>query len=1218
MHKFKRSYLYLFTIFLILVISIPSFSQESPTPEEPTPPTETPLIVTEEVAPSEAAPTEEITPTEEIVAPTEEILPTEEVALPTEELIVPSEEAVVTETPVAELTPETVIPTAAPQETVTEAPSGDAVEMLVQYNPSASEASLQEMLRLLGAVELERIPQLAVMRVLIPSSVATTQSALSSLQSSNSLAAAGLVSMEPNIEWRLDYTPNDTLFLAGEQPNLEDDTTPPDDDDTYSIFMETTWQQSLRDGLGVTVAVIDSGVDLQHPEFLGKLVPGWDFYWDDASPDDDNGHGTHVAGVIAAKTNNGMGIASVAYNAMVMPVKVCSPSGGCPTYEIAAGIIFATDRGAKVINLSLGGSQISTTVQGAVQYALSRNVVVVAAAGNNGDANQDFINDGTAISEINYPASYDGVISVASLDLDNGISYFSATSPKITVAAPGDFILSTWPIAYPAPFSTTPFPNSGAAPTGYEIIGGTSMASPHVAAVAALLIADGVATTPATVREAITCSARDEGDVGYDNAYGYGLIQPYYALTWNGNSGNCQVSLPNDRIENAMLINSPTFSVIQAISDRSVTESSSDPEIGGETAYQTLWYKFTPVTSGQYLFSTIGSGNLSTLIGVYAGQPGALRELANGNNSGSVHGLLAVSLTAAQTYYIQVGVEGSEAIAEFIHLSVNPSLTLATIQQETATFIRYTGTWNRVAVTGSSGGFLNTTTDANATASFVARGTSLKYTRMVGPAQGNALVYIDGVSQIVDNYRAITRSETITLQLPGGIGQWHLITITSPDDVLPTSIDAIQVLDGSLPTAIVGAVRLNETTTAFTNAFQAGAWFTSTGNTGPLLGDLKYTSTPNAFVEFRATGSAITFYRRTGTGTGLMDVYVDNVLVADDVDNTSFSDNLSAPFSIANLSPRERVVRIVNVSGSFYFDGAHSPLQAILPVNVNADDRSLALAYTGNWAKVAVPATAANLGTLSNIGSLSGGGTVAFMFSGNHLCIGYQQGAGDRFVNVIIDGTIVDTIDTTGALNKIEWCTFNNGINQLTDGLHSVILEVEASNSFNFDYVRPIRRPVFTSTMGYITETNLGFFYDNAYGVWTTTSQRSLGGSMFQGGSARRASISPTLGLGPRLSFTMNGTGFILYTSLPGDDGFATGNDATAWEIRVDDVVLNISLGGVTDPYLSLYGDWDHFRPIGIGVVNVPLGIHKIELRGINPDGVINPRIDFDGIRVLP
>ncbi|MFP5502500.1 MAG: S8 family serine peptidase [Candidatus Sericytochromatia bacterium] len=224
---------------------------------------------------------------------------------------------------------------------------------------------------------------------------------------------------------------------------------------------------------GPVVAVVDTGVDYNHPDLQGQIVKGRDFANNDNDPMDDLGHGTHVAGSIAAATNNGTGIAGVAPKSKVLAVKVLGAQGGGDASDIAEGIVYAADQGAKIINLSLGAPQDSYTVKQAVEHAQSKGALVVSAAGNDGKTTK------------NYPAAYPGVIAVGSTAEDDSRSHFSQYGSWLTVAAPGSQIYSTMPNGE------------------YKSMDGTSMASPHVAAVAALVLAKQPDWTAEQVREAV-------------------------------------------------------------------------------------------------------------------------------------------------------------------------------------------------------------------------------------------------------------------------------------------------------------------------------------------------------------------------------------------------------------------------------------------------------------------------------------------------------------------------------------------------------------------------------------------------------------------------------------------------------------------------------------------------------------------------------------------
>jgi serine protease len=251
-----------------------------------------------------------------------------------------------------------------------------------------------------------------------------------------------------------------------------------------SINVEQAWDETKGDG--TTVAVIDTGVT-QVPDLkLTKFVPGYDFVHDRVNADDDNGHGTHVAGTIAQSTNNGYGVAGIAYEAKIMPLKVLSAGGGGTVADIAEAIRFAADNGADVINMSLGGGGESRLLKEAIDHAYNKGVVIVAAAGNS--------NQNAAA----YPARYPRVISVAATDAAGEKSPYSNYGAGVDIAAPGGSEAGKI-------LQNTIDPSSGQSVfVGFQ---GTSMAAPHVAGVAALIKASGV-TEPEEVLKALKQSVR--------------------------------------------------------------------------------------------------------------------------------------------------------------------------------------------------------------------------------------------------------------------------------------------------------------------------------------------------------------------------------------------------------------------------------------------------------------------------------------------------------------------------------------------------------------------------------------------------------------------------------------------------------------------------------------------------------------------------------------
>jgi type VII secretion-associated serine protease mycosin len=271
--------------------------------------------------------------------------------------------------------------------------------------------------------------------------------------------------------------------------------------DFAKINAQKAWQKST--GANVVVAVIDTGVDATHPDLKGQVLAEYDVInsTTNATSSDENGHGTHVAGTIAADAGNEIGISGIAPHAKILPIRVLDKDGSGYMSDAATGIIYAADHGATVINMSLGSPEKVTAVTNAIAYARGKGVTVIAAAGN----------DRQAGSPTSYPAADPGVIAVSATDENDRIADYSNAGAYVDVAAPGSDILST---------------TKGT----YQSWNGTSMASPHVAAIAALLESSHRALTPDQIEKAIENSAVDLGAKGKDNDFGYGRVDAAAAL----------------------------------------------------------------------------------------------------------------------------------------------------------------------------------------------------------------------------------------------------------------------------------------------------------------------------------------------------------------------------------------------------------------------------------------------------------------------------------------------------------------------------------------------------------------------------------------------------------------------------------------------------------------------------------------------------------------
>ena len=295
------------------------------------------------------------------------------------------------------------------------------------------------------------------------------------------------LSHNPNVEYaELDYfaqalmTVDDPYFTN--QWGLEN---------TNDADIDASAAWDIIKGNGTVVAILDSGVSKSHPDVFSQVIDRTDFSFS-ASDDDVYGHGTHVDGIVAALTNNTMGVAGVCPDCKLMSVKVLNDSGSGAYSWIANGIVYAADHGAKVINMSLGGSQKSTTLENAVKYAWNNNVVVVAAAGNSGNPSKT------------YPGAYTNAIAVAATDSNDNKAYFSEYGSWVDIAAPGVSIYSTW---NDSSSPVDPQPVCLSLAECYKHASGTSMSTPMAAGVVALIWSTGKYTTAEQVRNRLEATA---------------------------------------------------------------------------------------------------------------------------------------------------------------------------------------------------------------------------------------------------------------------------------------------------------------------------------------------------------------------------------------------------------------------------------------------------------------------------------------------------------------------------------------------------------------------------------------------------------------------------------------------------------------------------------------------------------------------------------------
>jgi thermitase len=360
------------------------------------------------------------------------------------------------------------------------------VALLVTLVGGTSQAVADQLISSTGATIVERLKPLSIYRV--RTAPKDSERVLNLLRGRADFVRAAEVEGEQVTQ----IIPNDTLYRAF-QWNM------------HRIGMEQAWD--LRpSATDVIVAVLDTGVDLTHPDLRANLLldQGYDFLDDTPSPQDDESHGTAVAGIIAAVGNNREGVAGIAWHVKLLPIKALNSQGRGPDSAMVKAILYAADQGAKIINISSTGTRYSAALETAVTYAQEKGALVVAAAGNTGDRD----------NAVNYPAAFDGVLAVAAIDEKDQLAPFSQRQSYVALAAPGVDVPSTaW---------------SGAGRGMYASQSGTSIAAPHVSGAAAILWA----LRPDLAAGDIATALRANADrvPGADAGYGSGILNVAHAV----------------------------------------------------------------------------------------------------------------------------------------------------------------------------------------------------------------------------------------------------------------------------------------------------------------------------------------------------------------------------------------------------------------------------------------------------------------------------------------------------------------------------------------------------------------------------------------------------------------------------------------------------------------------------------------------------------------
>ena len=356
----------------------------------------------------------------------------------------------------------------------------DTDSVLVRFKKGASTTVRSRAVTSRGAVAQGNVAKTGYVKV---NAAGNAEKLLAQLRKDPAVESATL-----NYRRGLFRTPNDPYY-ASQQQYLS------------TVRLPQAWDRIYNASTQI-IAIVDTGVDTNHPDLAGKGVTGYNAVNPGSSTGDPDGHGTMVAGIAAANTGNSVGVAGAAWNGRIMPIRVFSGENAFDA-DIAKGITWAVDHGAKIVNLSLGGPGDSPALHSAITYAVNKGAVVVAASGNDGDGTPQ------------YPAAYPEVIAVGATDESGRLTDFSSSGHWLDLAAPGFNIVSTHP---------------GALGFHYGIGDGTSFSAPLVSGTAALVRAAYPTLTPAEVADRLRQTARDAGPRGIDPYYGYGVLDAFHAV----------------------------------------------------------------------------------------------------------------------------------------------------------------------------------------------------------------------------------------------------------------------------------------------------------------------------------------------------------------------------------------------------------------------------------------------------------------------------------------------------------------------------------------------------------------------------------------------------------------------------------------------------------------------------------------------------------------
>lgn len=559
-------------------------------------------------------------------------------------------------------------------------------KVLVKYKDGISSGVRNNISSLVSAGSVKHFDSLGISRINLP-------------EGTDVFDAINILEADPNVEYAepvhirralgqpqstMVLNPDDPIYTSGDQWGLS------------VTEMVYAWEKVEPDEIDdVVVAVIDTGVDYNHADIdPDMLVDGWDFANEDADPSDDNGHGTHVAGIIGATIHNSAGIAGVAGGVKIMPVKVLNQYGFGTVEDEIEGILWAIENGADVINLSLGSEEPDEAEEDAIELAQEAGIVVVAATGNDYG------------SGALYPAAYSLVIAVGAVAENSNLAAYS--NIYATVTAPGTNIISTIPIGLDtlAHFGTTGIGDS--VQDGYTYLDGTSMAAPFVSGLAALMIASGNSYEDQVplkskndlgrvfeVAHLLQKGAVDRGEEGFDDEYGAGVINgnrtfnlPRYYVTdveYDVDNNPNKVTVGVTAFDYKASVNQSVYEAVYLeIYDWNAEEwdpiLSTDVEI--EAGYGTATVELPDV--GEYLFKAEDAdGNKSVIsIGetIVIAPKAPVANVSSGSYDTTKQVSLSTTTSGAQIYYTLDGTVPTGSSAQYTGpITISSSKTLKAV-----------------------------------------------------------------------------------------------------------------------------------------------------------------------------------------------------------------------------------------------------------------------------------------------------------------------------------------------------------------------------------------------------------------------------------------------------------------------------------------------------------------------------------------------------------